>query len=301
MPIATIRCAICDKDFKARESARRIYCSRECYGKMLSVSQRRRIETECQRCGKPMSVIPSDIKRGYGKYCSAVCRYPEKLVIHCAGCGCEFQVSPSESRRKYCGRACQYGGRILKHCLECGKEMLVKPSLASRKKFCSRSCMGKQTLLATVGHGRYSGEPWNKGTRGAQVAWNRGIPATWIQGDKNPNWKGGKTALMDAIRTCSRYKEWRRMVFDRDGYRCVFCGREGRVQADHVKPLAVLVDMAGISTLEEALEADELFDAENGRTLCGDCHRETDTFGVNFIRWEKQQEFLQQQSKGGLT
>ena len=31
-----------------------------------------------------------------------------------------------------------------------------------------------------------------------------------------------------------RYEEWRQAVFARDGYRCVICGRGGRLEAHHI-------------------------------------------------------------------
>ncbi len=48
----------------------------------------------------------------------------------------------------------------------------------------------------------------------------------------------------------------REQVFIRDGYRCVKCGRAGRLECDHVKPLK----HGGGNTLD------------NLQTLCRDCH-----------------------------
>ena len=35
-----------------------------------------------------------------------------------------------------------------------------------------------------------------------------------------------------------------------------------------------------ISNLEEALECEELWDINNGRVLCENCHKKTDTWGI---------------------
>lgn len=49
-----------------------------------------------------------------------------------------------------------------------------------------------------------------------------------------------------------RWELVRRAVFERDGWRCVLCGGAGRLEADHVVPLArggAPFDMANLQTL----------------------------------------------------
>ena len=74
--------------------------------------------------------------------------------------------------------------------------------------------------------------------------------------------------------------KWRKLVFERDDYRCLDCGiKSGEIdrkiilQADHIYPFALFPRLR--------------FDINNGRTLCIDCHRMTDTYGSrarNFSR-----------------
>ena len=49
----------------------------------------------------------------------------------------------------------------------------------------------------------------------------------------------------------------RRAVFERDGWRCVECGKAGRLECDHVVPL----DRGG-----------DPWDPDNLQTLCRSCH-----------------------------
>ena len=54
--------------------------------------------------------------------------------------------------------------------------------------------------------------------------------------------------------------------------------------ADHIYPFSKILDDYNITSIEEAISCEKLWDIENGRTLCRDCHKQTDTYGVNFIK-----------------
>ena len=85
------------------------------------------------------------------------------------------------------------------------------------------------------------------------------------------NWQGGKTKLSDKLKNSEEYKIWRKSVFERDNYTCVLCGKQksGKLNADHIKPRCKYPDL--------------IFDVNNGRTLCVDCHKQTDTYGWRAI------------------
>ena len=63
--------------------------------------------------------------------------------------------------------------------------------------------------------------------------------------------------LLDA----RRWAAVRRAVFEHDGYRCVECGRDGRLECDHITPL-------------EREPGQNPFDINGLQTLCRACHIE---------------------------
>jgi hypothetical protein len=69
----------------------------------------------CKICGKQFHTWPSEVKEGFGKYCSHLCAgadHPNKrpaLFSTCKLCGKQFKVIPYELKRKrgiYCSRKC---------------------------------------------------------------------------------------------------------------------------------------------------------------------------------------------------
>lgn len=87
------------------------------------------------------------------------------------------------------------------------------------------------------------------------------------KGERCYRWDGGITPINKAIRNSVEYRLWRESVFERDDYTCIWCGQKGgSLEADHIKPFCDYPELR--------------FAIDNGRTLCVDCHRTTDTYGV---------------------
>ena len=87
-----------------------------------------------------------------------------------------------------------------------------------------------------------------------------GKPRPWRRGLKNINWKGGVGTLNEKIRRSLEYKLWRKSVFERDNYTCIWCSqRGGEIHADHI--------------LEFSKYPELRFAIDNGRTLCKLCHK----------------------------
>lgn len=113
-----------------------------------------------------------------------------------------------------------------------------------------------------------------------------------IKGENNPNWKGGKTKLSLLVRNSAEYSFWRMSVFRRDFFTCQHCGAKNKkgercvffFDADHIYPFSKILDDFNITSIEEAISCEKLWDTENGRTLCRDCHIKTDSYGVNLLK-----------------
>lgn len=98
------------------------------------------------------------------------------------------------------------------------------------------------------------------------------------RGNKYNLGKGrGLTSLYDRIRTCLKYRLWRSDIYTRDNFTCQMCGdsRGGNLEAHHIKSFSKILQYYEITTIEEALRCEELWNLNNGITLCEECHKNT--------------------------
>lgn len=140
------------------------------------------------------------------------------------------------------------------------KESRLKMSLSHLGKKLSAETRKK---LSEYRRGRKRG-PCSEETKYKIGLSRRGKPSG-RGGELHPNWKGGLSTVNHTVRRSIEYKNWREAVFSRDGWRCVWCGFKGYVEADHIKSFALYPDLR--------------FDINNGRTLCKPCHKKTETYG----------------------
>ena len=156
--------------------------------------------------------------------------------------------------------------------------------------------------------------PWNKGKKGLQVSWSKGKKLSLahreklskshkglkvseetkrklsklFEGANAPFWKGGITPLYQKIRSCLEYRLWRSDCFRRDDFTCQTCRiRGGNLIVDHIKRFSVIIAEHKITSLEEALACEELWDINNGRVLCVSCHKMTETWGTKGLHGRK--------------
>lgn len=131
----------------------------------------------------------------------------------------------------------------------------------------------------------HSPPPHKKGCkcfRCTRIPHNKGKPCMYghkfkkgeTSGEKNVNWKGGISPMNERIRGSVEYRLWRKAVLTRDKHKCIWCGYKGKkIQADHIKPFCLFPELR--------------FAIDNGRTLCEDCHKETDTYGWKILKMLK--------------
>lgn len=98
-------------------------------------------------------------------------------------------------------------------------------------------------------------------------------------GDKNPMWKGGpefyKASLRQKIENTYQYRQWRSDVFTRDKFTCQECMiRGGTLNCHHIEKFSDIINKYNILTVEDAFEYSELWNINNGITLCQQCHEE---------------------------
>ena len=101
-------------------------------------------------------------------------------------------------------------------------------------------------------------------------------------GSKNPNFRGenARTKLYDRIRNSLQYSKWRLAVYTRDGFRCQNCNQlgSGNLNAHHIKAMSKIIKENNLKTFDDAMNCSELWDENNGVTLCKECHQQTESY-----------------------
>ena len=94
------------------------------------------------------------------------------------------------------------------------------------------------------------------------------------KGSLNSNWKGGISNLINNLRTCEKYYQWRNKIYTRDLYTCQKCFQKGNgnLEAHHSPEISKILLENKIDTLEKAFLCQKLWNINNGTTLCENCH-----------------------------
>lgn len=117
---------------------------------------------------------------------------------------------------------------------------------------------------------------WNK-KRWSNIE-NKIDLAEKLKGDKSHFWKGGIYPENKTIRTNFRYKNWKNDVFKRDNWTCQKCGKHGgSLHAHHIKEFNLILSEIreianGQNIVDLAFKCADLWDINNGITLCKECH-----------------------------
>jgi len=89
------------------------------------------------------------------------------------------------------------------------------------------------------------------------------------------------------IRYHKKTKLWRQSVFKNDNYTCQDCGAKNgnghtvHLEAHHIKMFYVIIKENNIKTIKDAINCEELWNINNGQTLCKKCHEKTKIFVEN--------------------
>lgn len=200
----------------------------------------------------------------------------------CAFCDVEIvRISKWSSKqwenKRFCSIVCQQKGKTKTSFIPWNKRKRVRPlrkcdacGVSNKriffcKKFSHNVCDRHYWHLKL--YGRFLSEDESKeNLKRAQSRWIGKRPA---------NYKGGRATLNTVIRRCVKYKQWVKTVFIGNDFTCQKCFIKGTyLEADHFPDrFSVIMDEEGITTYEQALACERLWDTENGRTLCRKCHR----------------------------
>jgi 5-methylcytosine-specific restriction endonuclease McrA len=214
-----------------------------------------------------------------------------RYIIICLHCKKEHKVG--DRRVKYCSIAC-YNTHTktkdidgYKSCEICKKQIPFRYSLKVRAygniasiktRFCSNECKSYwrcylenpaktesgRNKISTYAKSRSNFHLWTKEAIEKRIK--------TISGKNHWNWQGGITTENKRRRNLAEYRDWRIAVFERDHYTCQICksingnGKTIYLQADHIKPWCNFPELR--------------LDINNGRTLCIECHKKTDTYGT---------------------
>ncbi len=244
MAYKTKLCYNCGKEFIPNGS-RQKYCV-ECRQKT------------CEYCGKIFHVKKGQYKQ---RFCSLSCksstpdnienlkkhkgnRKRKRCFSNCFVCGNKFEHGIWRNS-KYCSRECweKRNPQIEIKCLFCGKIFLDYESCD--RKYCSKKCYNSHRKILYVG-------------------------------ENHPNWQGGITQLQLQIRHSNKYNMWRKEIFEINGFKCQNSECKSYkgcyLEAHHIKEFAIIMKENNITTLDGALNCDELWDINNGITYCDPCH-----------------------------
>ena len=197
-----------------------------------------------------------------------------------------FRQKKSEAIRKnwlFCSRRCKAlyvnSSRVKKEERKCKFCKLIFLVILTNKrkaklKFCSRTCSLKyrnyfdnptEKLHIRQILSKKSKERGKAGIAQLHTASAIEKRRQTISGKGHWNWQGGISSENNRARQKLEYRLWRQKIFERDNWTCQLCEqRGGNLQADHIKPFAYFPELR--------------HELSNGRTLCIDCHKKTDTY-----------------------
>ena len=290
--------AACDECGKIREIEKRQYralcasCSRR--GKRNYKNRvSDKIKCKCKTCGKEFLVLPCQIKRGEGQYCSREC-YRKiavgdkssnwrggKVTCVCIECKVIFKVAQNQIKNgggKFCSRKCLAkwrsknlrrekstawkGGKITRICKQCRKSFEVDPSRLkqNRGKYCSKICMNKSMEREKI---KCFCKSCNKEfeicqselKKGGGIFCSQKCRYEFKQGENAPNWKNGTSFEPYCHKFNEEFKQYIRAKF---GNVCFLCDKTEEENGQKLSVHHVNYDKyCGCAETEEDKKADD--------------------------------------------
>lgn len=214
-----------------------------------------------------------------------------KTTIKCDNCDKEFlKYNNYIKKTNFCSVSCKYAFKnsdTKTECKTCGKEIIRSKSYIRKNSFCNVECKSKWHSKQMKGENNpvYVERPVIKCSfcskhftkdyvtqiKDKNYFCDRLCEGKWNSvnrvGENSPGWRGGTTPLTALIRNSKRMQDWRKSVFKRDNWTCQDCGIRGSyLEAHHIKSFKDFPELR--------------FELENGLTLCKECHKVTDNYGI---------------------
>lgn len=186
-----------------------------------------------------------------------------------------------------------------KECVVCKRTFHIKPSqkpyLFKKQVACSRTCNARLQSSKQVGKKAHNNiqEP-NECRLCMAITMrppslrrpfcNRKCMAKWMsinnRAENHWHWMGGITEKKSRDLLYEGYKEWRRAVYQRDGFKCRVCGsaESNTLRAHHIKPREDFPEL--------------LLELTNGLTVCNNCHKE-----IHYGKLKDDTRFLQRKDR----
>lgn len=202
------------------------------------------------------------------------CTPPRSFRLTCHHCKCTYLAS--SGARKKCPDCCK--------CEECGKQL---PNGSHR--FCSRECSGKhnyresEAVKQAIKKGQ--NDPKRIDAVRQMAKSQKGKPRPNQRGENNPNWKGGYRNHRQTEMGRVEYKIWRATIFKRDKHKCILCGNNLDLQANHIKTWKKYPELR--------------YDIYNGVTLCRECHKSI--YGIEHQFVDRFTDYVSKKDKVELT
>lgn len=151
----------------------------------------------------------------------------------------------------------------MKNCFVCEKKLIKWPLARLQEYTCSTKCKMKRLGIL-----------WLKSETPSSMKRPEVVAKVLAAKKITYDLRGRRGKERDSFKKTKEYVAWRKSVFERDNYTCVFCKKRGcEIQADHIKPYSIFPKLR--------------LSLKNGRTLCKECHKKTPTYGRRIHNYKK--------------